>query len=77
MASLHIRIVPKRGEWIIKLNADAYLRPYTYKNAMITATALADAAWQLGHPTSVVLEDRQGEHRTVWDHPAQRNVAYV
>jgi len=44
---------------------------------MITALALADAAWQLGSQPSVVLQDRNGERRTVWDHPAQRHEIYA
>jgi hypothetical protein len=44
---------------------------------MITALALADAAWQLGSQPSVVLEDRRGERRTVWERPAQRHEIYA
>lgn len=73
----HIEVLPKRDEWIVKIRWDVYLGPYSYKDAIVTAVALADAAWQLGRRTAVILEDRQGEHRTVWDHPTQRRAAYA
>jgi hypothetical protein len=77
MSTSNIEIIPKRGEWIVKINADAYIGPYSYEVAMVTAVALADAAWQLGSRPSVVLQDRKGERRTVWDHPAQRHEIYA
>lgn len=72
-----IEILPKHGKWIVKINADAYIGPYTYDAAMVTAVALADAAWQLGSQPAVVLQDRWGARRTVWDHPAQRREIYA
>jgi hypothetical protein len=77
MNTADIEVLPKRGEWIVKINWDTYLGPYSYCSAMITALALADAAWQLGSQPSVVLEDREGERRTVWERPAQRHEIYA
>jgi hypothetical protein len=77
MSTTRIEILPKRGEWIVKIDADVYIGPYSYEAAMVTAIALADAAWQLGSHPSVILQDRRGERRTVWDHPAVRHEAYA
>jgi hypothetical protein len=77
MSTAQIEILPKRGQWIVRINADAYIGPYSYDGAMTTAVALADAAWQLGNPCSVILQDRRGERRMVWDHPAQRHEVYA
>jgi len=77
MNTAQIEILPKRGQWIVKVNADAYIGPYSYTAAMITAIALADAAWQLGSPSLVILQDRKGERRTVWNHPSQRHEIYA
>ncbi len=77
MLAVHIEVLPKHGEWLVKLTWDAYIGPYSYDDAMITAVALADAAWQLGYDSSVVLEDLQGDRRTMWSHPEQRREAYA
>jgi hypothetical protein len=77
MNTAQIEILPKRGEWIVKINDDTYIGPYTYEAAMVTAIALADAAWQLGSHPSVILQDRKGERRVVWDHPNQRHEIYA
>jgi hypothetical protein len=77
MNTAKIEILPKRGQWIVRINADAYIGPYSYDAAMTTAIALADAAWQLGGDPSVILQDRKGERRTVWDHPTQRHEVYA
>ena len=44
MSTTRIEILPKRGEWIVKIDADVYIGPYSYEAAMVTAIALADAA---------------------------------
>ena len=77
MNTADIELLPRHGEWIVKINRDTYLGPYSYCSAMITALALADAAWQLGSQPSVVLEDGQGDRRTVWERPAQRREIYA
>jgi hypothetical protein len=77
MNTAQIEILPKRDEWIVRINADVYIGPYSYEAAMVTAIALADAAWQLGSHPSVILQDRRGERRTVWDHPAVRHEVYA
>jgi hypothetical protein len=77
MNTAQIEILPKRGEWIVKINDAAYIGPYSYEAAMVTAIALADAAWQLGGQPSVILQDRKGERHTVWDHPALRHEIYA
>ncbi len=77
MNTAQIEILPKRGQWIVKINADAYIGPYPYETAMLTAIALADAAWRLGSQPSVVLQDRKGERRTVWERPAERHEVYA
>jgi hypothetical protein len=77
MNTAQIEILPKRGQWIVKLNATAYIGPYSYETAMVTAIALADAAWQLGSQPSVILQDRKGERRIVWDHPDVRHEIYA
>jgi hypothetical protein len=77
MNAARIEILPKRGEWIVKINEDTYIGPYSYEAAMITGVALAEAAWQLGGQPSVVLQDRKGDRRTIWTHPAQRHEIYA
>lgn len=77
MSTAQIEVLPKRWKWIVKINADAYIGPYSYEAAMVTAIALADAAWQLGGDPSVILQDRKGERRTVWEHPPQRHEIYA
>jgi len=72
----HVHILQKHGEWVIKLNCDAYLGPYSHGDAVITAVALADAAWQLGYDATVT-EESHGVRRTIWNHPAQRHKAYA
>ena len=72
-----IRVLPKHGKWLVKLAVDTYLGPYSYGDAIVTSEVLASAAWQLGYNSSVVLEDRRGERRTIWSHPKQRHEAYA
>lgn len=77
MTATHLKIVPKRGKWLVEVNAGSYLGPYAYERALVTATALAEAAWQLGYDSCVDLEDRRGELHRIWTHPAQRHEIYV
>jgi hypothetical protein len=77
MNTAQLEILPKRGDWIVKINDAAYIGPYSYEAAMVTAIALAEAAWQLGSRPSVTLQDRKGERRIVWDRPGQRHEIYA
>jgi hypothetical protein len=77
VTATHIEVFTKHGEWLVKVDWDVYLGPYSYEAAIVTATALADVFWQLGRPASVIVESRNGERRTVWDHPAERHAAYA
>jgi hypothetical protein len=77
MDNLHIDVFQKRGKWLIKLNGEVYLGPYSCDSATTIAVALADVAWQLGRPAWVVLVDHKGARRVIWNHPQQRHECYA
>lgn len=77
MATAHLTLMAKHGQWLVKLSTGSYLGPYGYEKAVVMATALAEAAWEFGYDSSVDLDDGHGELRTIWNHPAQRHEAYI
>ena len=76
MSASHFKLIPKHGMWLVELGGDL-LGPYPYNQAWTTATVLAEAAWELGHDSLVVMEDNKGDLRTLWRHPTVRHELYA
>ena len=77
MSATRLKLVPRHGQWLVELGGGDLLGPYPYDQAWTTATVLAEVAWELGHDSSVAIENDTGQLCTLWRHPAARHERYV
>lgn len=73
MSAIQVKLMPKHGKWLVELSGGDLLGPYPYEQAWTTATVLAEAAWEMGYDSSVVMESDEAERRTLWRHPELRH----